>query len=145
MNGARSADTNFMFDGGNNMDELYSINQPFPFPDALQEFSIQTNNYNAEYGQNAGGVVNIVSKSGGEAFHGDLFEFVRNGMFNASNFFSSTVDPLKRNQFGGTFGGPVGFPHLASSSTRSFSSVIRERSITTSRAALDRSFPPRPI
>jgi hypothetical protein len=112
VNGARSADTNFMFDGGNNMDELYSINQPFPFPDALQEFSIQTNNYNAEYGQNAGGVVNIVSKSGGEAFHGDLFEFVRNGMFNASNFFSSTVDPLKRNQFGGTLGGPVGLPHM---------------------------------
>jgi hypothetical protein len=112
VNGARSADTNYMFDGGNNIDELYSLNLPFPFPDALQEFSIQTNNYNAEYGQNAGGVVNIISKSGGEAYHGDLFEFVRNGMFNASNFFSSTVDPLKRNQFGGTLGGPVGIPHL---------------------------------
>lgn len=112
VNGARSADTNFMFDGGNNIDEYFSVNQPFPFPDALQEFSIQTSNYNAEYGQNAGGVVNIVSKSGGDAFHGDLFEFVRNGMFNAANFFSSTVDPLKRNQFGGTVGGPVEIPHL---------------------------------
>lgn len=115
VNGARSADTNFMFDGGNNIDEYFSVNQPFPFPDALQEFSIQTSNYNAEYGQNAGGVVNIVSKSGSEAFHGDLFEFVRNGMFNASNFFSSAVDPLKRNQFGGTIGGPVEIPHLAKS------------------------------
>ena len=112
VNGARSADTNFMFDGGNNIDEYFSVNQPFPFPDALQEFSIQTSNYNAEYGQNAGGVVNIVSKSGGAAFHGDLFEYVRNGMFNAANFFSSTVDPLKRNQFGGTLGGPVRIPHL---------------------------------
>lgn len=112
VNGARSADTNYMFDGGNNIDELYSLNLPFPFPDALQEFSIQTNNYDAEYGQNAGGVVNIISKSGGEAFHGDLFEFVRNGVFNASNFFSSTVDPLKRNQFGGTLGGPVEIPRL---------------------------------
>ncbi len=112
VNGARSADTNFMFDGGNNIDEYFSVNQPFPFPDALQEFSIQTSNYNAEYGQNAGGVVNIVSKSGGDTFHGDLFEFVRNGMFNAANFFSSTVDPLKRNQFGGTVGGPVEIPHL---------------------------------
>ncbi len=112
VNGARSADTNFMFDGGNNIDEYFSVNQPFPFPDALQEFSIQTSNYNAEYGQNAGGVVNIVSKSGGAQFHGDLFEYVRNGAFNAANFFSSTVDPLKRNQFGGTVGGPVRIPHL---------------------------------
>lgn len=112
VNGARSADTNYMFDGGNNIDEYFGVNQPFPFPDALQEFSIQTSNYNAQYGQNAGGVVNIVSKSGGNAFHGDLFEFVRNGMFNAANFFSSTVDPLKRNQFGGTLGGPVEIPHL---------------------------------
>jgi hypothetical protein len=112
VNGARSAQTNYMFDGGNNVDEYFNINQPFPFPDALQEFSIQTSNYNAEYGQNAGAVVNIVSKSGGSAFHGDLFEFVRNGYFNAANFFSSTVDPLKRNQFGGTLGGPVKIPHL---------------------------------
>jgi hypothetical protein len=115
VNGARSDDTNYMFDGGNNIDEYFGVNQPFPFPDALQEFSIQTSNYNAEYGQDAGGVVNIVSRSGGDAFHGDLFEYVRNGMFNASNFFSSTVDPLKRNQFGGTIGGPVEIPHLVKS------------------------------
>jgi hypothetical protein len=112
VNGRRSYDTNFMFDGGNNMDEYFDVNQPFPFPDALQEFSIQTSNYNAEYGQNAGGVVNIVSKSGGEKYHGDLFEYVRNGLFNAANYFSASVDPLKRNQFGGTFGGPVSIPHL---------------------------------
>jgi len=115
INGSRSSDTNFMFDGGNNIDEYTNVNQPFPFPDALQEFSVQTSNYNAEYGQNAGGVVNIVSKSGGDAFHGNLFEYVRNGIFNARNYFSSTVDPLKRNQFGGTFGGPVAIPHLAGS------------------------------
>lgn len=112
VNGSRSANTNFMFDGGNNIDEYTNVNQPFPFPDALQEFSVQTSNYNAEFGQNAGGVVNIVSKSGTNAFHGALFEYVRNGMFNARNYFSSTVDPLKRNQFGGTFGGPVIIPHL---------------------------------
>ena len=112
VNGSRSSDTNYMFDGGNNMDEYFDVNQPFPFPDALQEFSIQTSNYSAEYGTNAGGVVNIVSKSGGDKFHGDLFEFVRNGMFNGANYFSGSVDPLKRNQFGGTFGGPVEIPHL---------------------------------
>ena len=89
VNGSRSSDTNYMFDGGNNMDEYFDVNQPFPFPDALQEFSIQTSNYSAEYGTNAGGVVNIVSKSGGDKFHGDLFEFVRNGLFNAANFFSA--------------------------------------------------------
>jgi hypothetical protein len=115
VNGTRSSDTNYMFDGGNNIDEFYGVNEPFPFPDALQEFSIEANNYNAEYGQNAGGVVNIISKSGGDSFHGDLFEYVRNGLFNASNFFSSTVDPLKRNQFGGTLGGPVEIPHVAKS------------------------------
>ncbi|QNI30144.1 TonB-dependent receptor [Alloacidobacterium dinghuense] len=112
VNGARTADTSYMFDGGNNIDEYTNVNQPFPFPDALQEFSVQTSNYNAEYGQNAGGVVNIVSRSGTEAYHGNLFEYVRNGVFNARNYFASTVDPLKRNQFGGTFGGPVSIPPL---------------------------------
>jgi len=112
VNGSRTADTNFMFDGGNNIDEYTNVNQPFPFPDALQEFSVQTSNYSAEYGQNAGGVVNIISRSGGAAYHGDLFEYVRNGMFNARNYFATKVDPLKRNQFGGTLGGPVAIPHL---------------------------------
>jgi hypothetical protein len=76
-------------------------------PDALQEFSVQTSNYNAEFGQNAGGVVNIVTRSGSNEFHGDLFDFWRNGVFNARNFFSSTVDPLKRQQYGATLGGPI--------------------------------------
>jgi hypothetical protein len=114
VNGSRSADTAYMMDGGNNIDEYTNVNQPFPFPDALQEFSVQTSNYNAEYGQNAGGVVNIITKSGGSAFHGNVFEYVRNRVFNARNYFSPTVDPLKRNQFGGTVGGPVIIPHLLS-------------------------------
>lgn len=113
-NGSRSDQTNYMLDGGNNLDEYTMANGPFPFPDALQEFSVQTSNYNAEFGQSAGAVVNIVTKSGGNRYHGDLFEFVRNGMFNARNYFASTVDPLKRNQFGGTVGGPVKIPHLLS-------------------------------
>src|SRR5262245_7460012 len=108
-NGTRANQTNYMLDGGNNVDEYTNVNAPFPFPDALQEFSVQTSNYNAEYGQNAGGVVNIVTKSGAKAYHGDLFEYNRNAVFNASNFFSpgGAVDPLKRNQFGGTVGGPL--------------------------------------
>jgi hypothetical protein len=142
VNGTRSSDTNFMFDGGNNIDEYTNVNQPFPFPDALQEFSIQTSNYNAEYGQNAGGVVNIVSRSGGEQFHGSLFEFVRNGMFNAANFFSTTgVDPLKRNQFGGTVGGPVEIPHLAKSK-HTFFFVGYQRTVITDEQGGVNSFVP---
>src|SRR5262245_4419908 len=115
-NGTRANQTNYMLDGGNNVDEYTNVNAPFPFPDALQEFSVQTSNYNAEYGQNAGGVVNIVTKSGAKEFHGDLFEYNRNAVFNASNFFSNpggAVDPLKRNQFGGAIGGPVKLPRVS--------------------------------
>lgn len=111
-NGSRSNQTNYMLNGGNNTDEYTNTNAPFPFPDAVQEFSVQTNNYAAEYGQNAGAVVNIVTKSGTNQFHGDLFEYVRNRVFNARSYFSPTLDALKRNQFGGTIGGPVAIPHF---------------------------------
>ena len=114
-NGTRVGQTNYLLDGGNNVDEYTNVNSPFPMPDAVQEFSVQTSNYNAEYGQNAGGVVNIITKSGGNRFHGDLFEYIRNRAFNAANYFAyvngvKTVDPLKRNQFGGTIGGPLSIP-----------------------------------
>ena len=106
-NGARQNQIGYFLDGAPNLDVFSNVNQPFPFPDALQEFSVQTSNYNAEYGQNAGGVVSIVTKSGTNSFHGDAFGFLRNAVFNARNFFAPTTDPLKRGQFGGTFGGPV--------------------------------------
>ena len=118
-NGTFVGQTNYMLDGGNNVDEYTNVNEPFPMPDAVQEFSIETNNYSAQYGQNAGGVVNIITKSGTSAYHGDLFEFVRNGDLNAANYFTystktgkKTVDPLKRNQFGGTLGGPLEIPRV---------------------------------
>jgi Carboxypeptidase regulatory-like domain/TonB dependent receptor len=108
-NGARQNTISYQLDGGNYVDEYTNVNQPFPFPDALQEFSVQTSNYSAEYGENAGGVVNVITKSGTNSFHGDAFEFVRNPYFNAQNFFATptTPDRVKRNQYGGTFGGPV--------------------------------------
>jgi hypothetical protein len=106
-NGTRSNQTSYMLDGMSNMDVMSNINQPFPMPDALQEFSVQTNNYSAEYGQNAGGVVTIVTRSGTNAYHGSGFDFLRNAVLNARNFFAAYRDPLKRNQFGGTFGGPI--------------------------------------
>ncbi len=108
---------NYMLNGGNNVDEYTNVNGPFPFPDALQEFSVETSNYSAQYGQNAGGVVNIITKSGSNQYHGVLFEYLRNRVFNAASYFGyqngiKTVDPLKRNQFGGTFSGPLAIPHL---------------------------------
>src|SRR5437016_5283495 len=108
-NGARQNSISYQLDGGNYVDEYTNVNQPFPFPDALQEFSVQTSNYSAEYGSNAGGVVNVITKSGTNNFHGDAFEFVRNPVFNAQNYFAtpSTPDRVKRNQFGGTIGGPI--------------------------------------
>ena len=108
-NGSRQDTISYQLDGGNYVDEYTNVNQPFPFPDALQEFSVQTSNYSAEYGENAGGVVNVITKSGTNSFHSDAFEFVRNPVFNAQNYFATptTPDRIKRNQYGGTFGGPV--------------------------------------
>jgi hypothetical protein len=119
-NGVRQNQVSFRLDGANNNDIYTNANQPFPFPDALQEFSVQTSNYGAQYGGNAGGVINIVTKSGTNQLHGDLFEFVRNYDFNARNFFSPTRDLLKRNQYGGTVGGPVLIPKLYNGKDKTF-------------------------
>ncbi len=107
VSGGRPNNVAFALDGTSNVDVLTLANQPFPFPDALQEFNFQTSNFSAEYGENSSGVVSVVTKSGTNAFHGDAFEFLRNADFDARNFFSPTRDPLKRNQFGGTIGGPI--------------------------------------
>ena len=145
-NGTRVGQTNYLLDGGNNVDEYTNVNAPFPMPDSLQEFSVQTSNYDAAFGQNAGGVVNIVTKGGSSKFHGNAFEYIRNRAFNAANYFSyvngvKTVDPLKRNQFGGTFGGPVKIPHLFSSDKAFFfvgyqKSIIHTMSMSTSTTTL---------
>jgi hypothetical protein len=106
-NGTRQNQTSYRLDGAENIDNLSNVNAPFPAPDALQEFSVQTSNYSAEFGQNAGGVVNVVTKSGTNQFHGDVYGFLRNSALNARNFFAAERDPLKRSQFGGTIGGPI--------------------------------------
>ena len=98
---------NYLMDGGDNNDAFSNVNLPFPFPDALQEFSVQTSALPARYGLHSGAVVNLVTKSGSNSFHGDLFEFFRNGDLNARNFFAPVHDALKRNQFGGTAGGRI--------------------------------------
>ena len=112
--------SNYLLDGGNNVDELTNVNAPFPMPDAVQEFSIQTSNYDAQFGQSAGAVVNIVTKAGTAQFHGDAFEFLRNGYFNAKPYFASVADNLHRHQFGGTIGGPVIIPGVSTGKSTQF-------------------------
>ena len=119
-NGTLPNQSNYLLDGGNNVDEMTNVNGPFPFPDALQEFSVQTSNYNAEFGQSAGAIVNIVTKSGGSQFHGDAFEFLRNGYFNARNYFATVADNIHRHQFGGVIGGPVIIPHISKGQSTQF-------------------------
>ena len=105
--GGQSSATNYMLDGGENVDTFSNVNLPFPFPDALQEFSVETSTVPARNGRQPGGVVNVVTKSGSNTLHGSAFEFLRNGNVNARNYFAATHDTLKRNQFGGTLGGKI--------------------------------------
>ncbi|HTS31086.1 MAG TPA: carboxypeptidase regulatory-like domain-containing protein [Bryobacteraceae bacterium] len=107
VNGSRQNMVAYNLDGADNVDRYTNTNNPFPFPDALQEFSFLTANYSAEYGEDGGGVVNVITKSGTNEFHGDVFGFLRNGYVNARNYFAAVPDPLKRGQVGVTFGGPI--------------------------------------
>ena len=105
--GGQPNQVNFLLDGGDNNDPAYNTNLPFPFPDALQEFSVQTTGLAAQYGLHPSGTVNIVTKSGTNGFHGGFFEFLRNNYTNASNRVAGVVTPLKRNQYGAFLGGPI--------------------------------------
>lgn len=107
VNGARGNEVNFRLDGSTHMDNVTNLNATYPNPDALQEFSVQTSNYSAQYGNFGGAVVNVVTRSGSNKLHGSAFEFLRNGAMNARNFFAAQSDNLKRNQYGGTIGGPA--------------------------------------
>jgi Carboxypeptidase regulatory-like domain/TonB dependent receptor-like, beta-barrel len=94
-------------DGAPHINYYDNTNLTLPFPNALQEFKVETSTQNAQAGTKSGGQVNSVTKSGSNAFHGDVFEFMRNAAMNARNFFATGSDGLKRNQFGGTLGGPI--------------------------------------
>ena len=98
---------NYFLDGGANMTGLRNTGNVAPNPDAVQEFRVITNSYSAEFGRFAGGVINILTKSGGNQIHGSAFEFFRNAKLNAANWGFSAPAPLQRNQFGGTVGGPI--------------------------------------
>jgi len=105
--GGQSNGTAYLLDGGDNTDAMSNVNLPFPFPDALQEFSVETSAVSSRFGIHPGATVNVVTKSGSNGFHGDVFEYLRNYHMNARNFFATSRDSLKRNQFGGTAGGKI--------------------------------------
>ena len=105
--GGQGDTTAYLLDGVMWQDPYNNLSLPLPFPDALQEFKVETSAAPAQYGFHAGATVNAVTKSGTNEYHGDLFEFLRNGDLNARDFFAVARDTLKRNQFGGVVGGPV--------------------------------------
>src|SRR5204863_9956695 len=98
VNGGLGYGIAYNLDGAPHTDQYSGLGQPFPFPDALQEFKVETSGVTAQNGGQSGGYVNGVTKSGTNEIHGDLFEFVRNDLFTAIR----QQEHLKRNQFGGT-------------------------------------------
>ena len=107
VNGQRPESNNYLLDGASNVDSVnggYALRTPV---DAVSEFRILTLNAPAEYGDTSGATTSVVTKSGGNAFHGDLYEFLRNDAMDARNFFAATTEPLHRNQYGATLGGPI--------------------------------------
>jgi len=107
VDGQRPESNNFMIDGADNesaVDGGFVLKPPI---DAIAEFKILSHNANAEFGRNTGSTTNIVTRSGTNSFHGAAWEFLRNDTMDSSDHFTQTVQPLKQNQFGGTFGGPI--------------------------------------
>ncbi len=107
VNGQRPESNNYLLDGASNVDSVnggYAIRVPV---DAVGEFRILTLNAPAEYGNTSGATTSVVTKSGANAFHGDVYEFFRNNALDARNFFAATTEPLHRNQYGATLGGPL--------------------------------------
>ena len=107
VNGGRGRSNNFSVNGGDANDQFANLPAVQPSPDTIEEFRVLTNTFDAEYGRNSGAVVNVVTKSGSNAFHGNLFEFFRNKVLNSKGYFDSEKPDFKQNQFGGTFGGPI--------------------------------------
>lgn len=120
VNGSHGDYNAYLLDG-TNIKEYNTGSIAFaPSVDAIQEFQVATSNYSAQLGTEAGGQVNVATKSGTNEFHGDVFEFIRNNIFNSKNYFATSVSPFKQNQFGGTVGGPVLFPKLYNGRNKTF-------------------------
>jgi len=109
VNGLWATNNNYLLNGFDNNEQQIGFELIEPPIDAIQEFKVQTNNFGADIGK-GGAVVNVVTKSGGNRFHGSAFEFLRNSFMDAKNYFDDPTQPIpsfKRNEFGGSFGGPI--------------------------------------
>ncbi len=120
INGGPLSINNFLLDGGNNNQSFVQDLNVNPTVDAIQEFKVQSGVMSAEYGFTLGGVVNIVSKSGTNAYHGTAYEFVRNNYFDARNAFAANVTPFHYNQYGGAIGGPLTIPKVYNARNKTF-------------------------
>ena len=107
VNGGRTRANNFSVNGGDANDQFVNSPTVEPTPDSIEEFRVITNTFDAEYGRNSGSVVNVITKSGTNSFHGDIYEYFRNTVLDARNYFDITRPQWNQNQYGGTFGGPV--------------------------------------
>jgi Carboxypeptidase regulatory-like domain/TonB dependent receptor len=107
INGQREFANAFIVNGSDSEEDVNMGTAIIPNLDSIAEFRILTSNFDAEYGEFSGGQINVITKSGSNAFHGDLFEFLRNTDLDARNYFSPTRGTFIQNQFGGTFGGPI--------------------------------------
>src|SRR3984885_10460365 len=107
VNGQREASNGFLLNGITVQEYAFSGTGIIPNLDSIDEFRILTNNFDAEYGNYAGGQINVITKAGTNKFHGSLFEFLRNTDLDARNYFATARDDHKENQFGGTIGGPI--------------------------------------
>src|SRR6266481_8115680 len=114
VNGGRGRANNFSVNGGDANDQFVNLPTVQPSPDSIEEFRVLTNTFDAEYGRNSGSVVNVITKSGSNAFHGNVYEFFRNTVLNANPYCFPAIQGVvcdkpkfNQNQFGGTFGGPI--------------------------------------
>ena len=107
VNGSRGRANNFSVNGGDANDQFVNAAAVQPTPDAIEEFRVITNTFDAEYGRNSGSVVNVITKSGTNQLHGNVYEYFRNTVLNAQGYFNSVKPQFNQNQFGGTLGGPI--------------------------------------
>lgn len=153
--GGNGNTTTWRLDGGDNNDWMANTNLPFPFPDAVGQFSVESTALGSQAGFHSGGLVNVVTRSGTNLYHGSGFEFIRNNFINATNFFStcapvapattcSAKDTLHQNQYGFTFGGPVRIPKLYNGRDKMFFFVGYQFQKTTSASSNSTAYLPTP-
>ena len=125
VNGNRPESNSYTLNGATNSESYEGFFVITPAVDSVEEFRIQSGTYNAEYGRAGGAIINVVTKSGSNSFHGSAYEFFRNDVLNARNFFNPKRSPLRLNQYGITIGGPVYFPHFGKGGLSTYSGKNR--------------------